>query len=133
MATVHFGEGDAWLLWPIPKSGCDLEHLINVYVFVARDAIPPFGRVRECLSRAARVGVLLPPSGGRFQLAPQWEERFGQIVEQQSPTELGIMELDDVLASGEWPEVAPDFALDAEEYRGAAERVERHYASVFGR
>jgi hypothetical protein len=133
MEPVRFGDGDAWLLWTIPPGGCDLEHVLNVYVFVARDAVPMFGRVRECLSRAARAGILLSPAGGRFELAPAWQERFGQIVGRHSPTELGLMELDEFLAAGEWPPVAPDFALGEEDYRQAAERVERHYADVFGR
>jgi hypothetical protein len=133
MEVLRFGEGDAWLLWPIPRSGCDLEYLIRAYVFVARVAIPPFDKVKECLSRAVRAGILLPPTGGRFELAPAWWERFTQIVDKHSPSECGITELDEFLGSGEWPQVAPDFALGEDEYRAAAGRVEQHHQSVFGR
>jgi hypothetical protein len=132
MAAVNFVDGDAWLLWPIPKAGCDLEHILHVYVFIARDAVPQFGRVRDCLSRASRAGVLLPPTGGRFELAPLWAARFSEIVESHSPTECGIMELDEFLLAGEWPEVAADFSLEEGDYRCVAGVVERHNAILHG-
>jgi hypothetical protein len=133
MTPIRFGEGDAWLLWPVPSGGGDLESLVHSYVFIARDAIPPFGKVRECLSRAVRAGILLPPIGNYFELKREWAERFNQIVEKHSTTEDGIMELDEYLSSCEWPEVGPDFQLDENEYCFVAERVEKHFADVFGR
>lgn len=50
MKPVRFAEGDAWLLWTIPHGGCDLEHLIRTYAFVARVAIPPFGDEKHSTS-----------------------------------------------------------------------------------
>ncbi|HJZ90278.1 MAG TPA: hypothetical protein VKE40_05355 [Gemmataceae bacterium] len=133
MEFVRFADGDAWLLWLIPSSGCDLEALLHSYVFAARAAIPPYTQVRECLARGVQAGVVMPPMGGRFALDPCWDKRFKQIVEAHSPSEYGIMELDEFLAAADRPAVGPEFELDEAEYRRAAERVDRHYAEVFRR
>jgi hypothetical protein len=132
-AVVRFAAGDAWLLGLIPDAGCDLEALLSAYVFVARDAVPPYGRVRGCLARGVRAGVVLPPAGGRLALDSAWGERFRQIAAAHSASEYGLMDLDEFLAASDRPAVGPAFVLDEAEYRRAAERVDRHQAVMFGR
>lgn len=125
--TVRFQPGDGWLLWPLPEAECDLEHIIRIYVLVARDAIPTHDRLAACLSRAVRVGAVRPRPDGRYQVSQGWHDLLHQFDRLYEIPEDAGTHLDEFLAARDWPLVAEDFALSAEEYEPAADRVRAYW------
>ena len=58
MESIQFEQNDAWILWTIPSTGAEIADILRGYVFSARDAIPSYEMVANCLKRAIHAGIL---------------------------------------------------------------------------
>ncbi|HEY1379832.1 MAG TPA: hypothetical protein VGF55_23720 [Gemmataceae bacterium] len=133
MAGIRFREDDPIILGCIPDQGCDLACILSIYTFVNRAAVPTYEEIGGCLSRAVRAGMMPPPAGGWYRLAPGWRARLHERDDRYSATEYGLFEVAEEFASQEWPELAGlAYTLDLAEYERAADAVGREHDRVFG-
>ena len=134
MAGVQFNRGDAAVLWCIPRNGCDLECLVDLYVFIERIAIPSYAEIAGSLSRAIRAGIMVPPLAGHLQLTTEWYGLFHQFDSMYAASELGMVEFADILISQEWLEASDfEYTLSPTEFDRAVQSVQKHLDQVFKR
>lgn len=90
---------DAYLLWSLPRGGCDQAAWLRTYEFLNRTAAPSQREFHHFVTRAGAAGILRKTFEGRYSLTPEWSSLIEVLSRQSQPPEEGMITFADWLSS----------------------------------
>lgn len=96
--TVRFREGDASVLWCIPKEGGDIACTLHLLVLVERIAPPSFEHFVDCMTNALQAGIV-EIIGNEFRVTDDW---YATIHAADDVSDVPSLEFQKILLANEW-------------------------------
>jgi hypothetical protein len=126
MSGITFSKTDAEILYSMPKPGAELPDLIRCYMFINRDAPPPYTAVATCLSKSATAGILVVLPEGRYSIVERWYAYIHRFDGQKANEIESMLAFEELFTAQAWPAVGGEHVrLNEDDYLAALTSIRR--------